>query len=445
MSKPIVAIIGRPNVGKSTLFNRMAGKRRAVIDDYPGITRDRLYGEVTWENKIFDVIDTGGFLHDPEEEFAREVIKQILIAVEEADIIVMMMDGENGVLPLDIELIDRLRKYDKKVLYGVNKIDGPKKEKNLLADFYSLGVDLFPFSALNGYGYDQLMDTIVNGLPEAEAEKTEYPRVAIVGRPNVGKSTLVNSLLSTERMIVSSTPGTTRDAVDSVCSYYGKKYTLIDTAGIRRKGKMAKTVERYSFLRTIRNIENCDVALIVLDAVDGVVELDQKIAGFVTAAKKGAIIILNKWDLVTKDTATADEARQKVYHKLWFMTHVPVLTISALSKKRTTKIFPIIDRVIEETSKRISTHELNLFLRNAVSQKEPPLHRGRRVKIYYISQVKTNPPGFIIFTNKKEGIKPQYIKYLEHRLRDRFVFEGTPVDFYVRQRKHNLDKAGRQN
>lgn len=211
---------------------------------------------------------------------------------------------------------------------------------------------------------------------------------------------------------------------------------LVDTAGIRRKGQMAKTVERYSFLRTIRNIENCDVALIILDAIDGVVELDQKIAGFVTSAKKGAIIILNKWDAVTKDTATADEVKRLVYDKLWFMKHVPVLTISALSKKRTSKIFPIIDRVIEECSKRISTHELNLFLRNAVSGKEPPLYRGRRVKIYYISQVKTNPPGFIIFTNKKEGIKPQYIKYLEHKLRDRFVFEGAPVDFYVRQRKH---------
>ena len=436
MSKPIVAIIGRPNVGKSTLFNRMVGKRRAVIDDFPGITRDRLYGEARWEHKIFDVVDTGGFLHDPEEEFAREVIKQVLMAVEEADIIIMMMDGESGVLALDIELIDRLRKYDKRVLYGVNKIDGPKKEKALLADFYSLGVDLFPFSALNGYGYEELMDAITEKLPEIEEEKTEYPRVAIVGRPNVGKSTLVNSLLSKERMIVSSTPGTTRDAVDSVCSYYKKNYMLVDTAGIRRKGQMAKTVERYSFLRTIRNIENCDVALIILDAIDGVVELDQKIAGFVTSAKKGAIIILNKWDAVTKDTATADEVKRLVYDKLWFMKHVPVLTISALSKKRTSKIFPIIDRVIEECSKRISTHELNLFLRNAVSGKEPPLYRGRRVKIYYISQVKTNPPGFIIFTNKKEGIKPQYIKYLEHKLRDRFVFEGAPVDFYVRQRMH---------
>ncbi len=436
MSKPIVAIIGRPNVGKSTLFNRMTGKRHAVIEDFPGITRDRLYGEARWEDRVFDVVDTGGFLHDPEEEFVKEVIKQILIAVDEAEIIIMMMDAESGVLPLDLELIDRLRKYGKRVLYGVNKIDGPKKEKALLVDFFSLGVDLFPFSALNGYGYEHLMETITRGMSEGEEEKREHPRIAIVGRPNVGKSTLVNSLLSKERMIVSSTPGTTRDAVDSVCSYYRKKYTIVDTAGIRRKGKMAKTVERYSFLRTIRNVENCDVALIVLDASEGIVELDQKIAGFVASAKKGAIIILNKWDLVTKDSATADDLKRIVYDRLWFMKHVPVLTISALSKKRSTKIFPLIDRVLEECEKRISTHELNLFLRNAVSAKEPPLYRRKKVKIYYISQVKTSPPGFIIFTNKKEGIKPQYIKYLEHRLRDRFVFEGAPVDFYIRQRKH---------
>ncbi|UCH79928.1 MAG: ribosome biogenesis GTPase Der [Nitrospiraceae bacterium] len=435
MSKQIVAIIGRPNVGKSTLFNKMVGKRHAVIEDVPGITRDRLYEEARWEDKVFDVVDTGGFLHDPKEEFAKEVIKQILIAVEEADIILMMMDAESGVLPLDIELIDRLRKYGKRVMYGVNKIDGPKKEKTLLTDFYSIGVDLYPFSALNGYGYEHLMDSLTGEMTAHEEEKSEYPRIAIVGRPNVGKSTLVNALLSKERMIVSATPGTTRDAVDSVCSYYKKKYTLVDTAGIRRKGKMAKTVERYSFLRTIRNIENCDVALIVLDASEGIVELDQKIAGFVTAAKKGAIMILNKWDLVSKDTATADDLKKIVYDRLWFMKHVPVLTISALNKKRATKIFPIIDTVLEECSKRISTNELNLFLRNAVSAKEPPLYRGKKVKIYYISQVKTSPPGFIIFTNRKEGIKPQYIKYLEHKLRDRFTFEGAPVDFYIRQRK----------
>jgi GTP-binding protein len=441
MHKAILAIVGRPNVGKSTLFNRIVGKRRAVIEDVPGITRDRLYGEATWEDRSFLVIDTGGFQDEPDvsttpvqKEFSREIKKQVLLAVDEADIILLLMDGEKGVLPSDIELINKLRKHGKKVYYAVNKIDGPKKEKNLLSDFYSLGVDIFPLSALNGYGYEELMERIASLLPPGEKEKSEYPKIAIVGRPNVGKSSLANSLLSKERMIVSSIPGTTRDAVDSLCSYYKKKYILVDTAGIRRKGKMAKTVERYSFMRTLRNIEKCDVALIVLDASEGVVELDQKIAGFVNSAKKGAVILFNKWDIVNKKALSVDDVKEQVYEKLWFMRHVPVLTISALSKKRMTKIFPIVDKVIAESAKRISTHDLNTFLRNVLSKKEPPMYRNRRVKIYYITQVKTNPPGFLIFTNKKEGIKEQYIKFLGNQLREQFRFEGVPLEIYVRQR-----------
>ncbi|NOZ69395.1 MAG: GTP-binding protein, partial [Deferribacteres bacterium] len=236
-------------------------------------------------------------------------------------------------------------------------------------------------------------------------------------------------------MIVSPVPGTTRDAVDSICSYYKKKYILVDTAGIRRKGKMAKTVERYSFMRTVRNIEDCDVALIVLDASEGVVEMDQKIAGLVHSARKGAVILLNKWDIVDKDHITAERMKEQVYEKLWFMRYVPVLTISALSRKRVTKLFPLVDKIMEEAGKRISTRQLNLFLKKVLSLQEPPMYNGRRVKIYYITQVKTNPPGFLIFTNRKEGIREQYIKFLENQLRDKFAFEGVPVEFYVRQRK----------
>ena len=434
MGKSIIAIVGRANVGKSTLFNRMIRKRSAVIEDFPGITRDRIYGDAEWEDRHFLVVDTGGFLHEPDEEIYKEVKNQVLAAVEEADIIIMMMDAEGGILPLDIELIDNLRKYGKKIFYAVNKIDGPKKEKNLLNDFYSLGVDLLPLSAKNGYGYEELMDGVVSLVPLVTDEESEYPKIAIVGRPNVGKSTLVNSLLSKDRMIVSNVPGTTRDAVDSICSYYKKKYVLVDTAGIRRKGKMAKTVERYSFLRTLRNIEDCDVALIVLDAQEGVVELDQKIAGFVNEARKGAVILLNKWDLIDKDKIFLEDVTKQAYQKLWFMKHVPVLSISALSRKRVTKLFTLVDEIISESSKRISTHELNVFLKNAVAKKEPPLYKNRRVKIYYITQVKTGPPGFLIFTNRKEGIKDQYIRYLEGRLRERFEFKGVPVEFYVRQR-----------
>ena len=434
MQKPIVAIVGRANVGKSTLFNKMIGRRRAIIEDFPGITRDRLYGDAVWEDKHFLVVDTGGFLHEPDEEIYREVKNQVLAAVEEADLIIMLMDVESGVLPLDAELIDCLRKYSKSIFYAVNKVDGPKKEKAIY-DFYSLGVDLYPLSALNGYGYEDLMDKVSEQFPEGEEGDSKYPKIAIVGRPNVGKSTLVNSLLSKERMIVSSIAGTTRDAVDSVCSYYKKDYTLVDTAGIRRKGKMAKTIERYSFLRTLRNIEECDVALIVLDASDGVVELDQKIAGYVHSAGKGAVILLNKWDLVDKETVDLKNMQEEVYKKLWFMRYAPVLSISALSKKRVTKLFPLVDKIIAESAKRITTHQLNLFLRKVVSIKEPPLCRNRRVKIYYITQVKTNPPAFLIFTNKKEGIKKQYLRFLEKQLRTEFVFEGVPVEFHVRQRK----------
>jgi GTP-binding protein len=435
MGKPIVAIVGVPNVGKSTLFNRIVKKRRAIIEDYPGITRDRLYGDAEWNDKPFIVIDTGGFQHRQDEQFAGEVTRQVMMAVEEADVLIMMMDAEKGILPLDVELIETLRRYGKRIFYTVNKIDGPKKEANLMSDFYSLGVDLCPISALNGNGYEDLMDHVSSVLPEVREGESDYPKIAIVGRPNVGKSTLVNSLLSKERMIVSSVPGTTRDAVDSLCTHYNKKYILIDTAGIRRKGRMAKTVERYSFMRTLRNIENCDVAVIVLDAPAGVVELDQKIAGLVHEARKGSIILLNKWDLVDKDSLSIDDVHKRIYRKLWFMKYSPILTTSALSKQRVSRIFPIVNKIITESAKRINTHELNLFLRNTIAAKEPQLYRGNRVKIHYISQVKTNPPGFVIFTNKKSGIKEQYIKFMESRLRAQFPFEGTPVEFYVRQKK----------
>ncbi len=430
-----MAIVGRPNVGKSTLFNKIVRKRRSVIEDVPGITRDRIYGDATWEEKHFLIVDTGGFQDESVDEFAGEIKRQVMLAVDEADAVILLMDAESGLLPQDVELIEELRKYGKRVFYVVNKIDGPKKEAALLHDFYSLGVDLSPVSALNGYGYEDLMDGIVSLLPEGGSGEAEHPKIAIVGRPNVGKSTLVNSLLSKERMIVSPIPGTTRDAVDSVCSYYKKNYILVDTAGIRKKGKMAETIERYSFMRTLRNVEDCDVAVIVLDASTGVVELDQKIAGFVHNSGKGAVILLNKWDLIEKDSATAKETKEKVYQKLWFMKHVPVLTTSALSKKRLTKIFPLVDRIIAESSKRISTHKLNQFLRETLSMKEPAMYRGKRVKIYYITQIKTNPPGFVLFTNRKEGIKEPYIKFIEHRLRAHFCFEGAPLSIYVRQKK----------
>lgn len=435
MGKPIVAIVGRPNVGKSTLFNRIAGRKVAVIEDFPGITRDRLYEEVEWNGRAFIIVDTGGFQPEPDEDIAKEVKKQAFMAIEEADIILLLLDAESGLMPADIELINILRKYGKKAFYVVNKIDSPKEEKNLLHDFYTLGVDLYPISALNGYRYEELMERVSAMLPSIKVLKeVAYPRIAIVGRPNVGKSTLVNSLLGKQRMIVSPVPGTTRDAVDSICSYYKRKYVIVDTAGIRRRGKMAGTVERYSFMRTLKNIEGSDVTLIMIDSMEGIVEMDQKIAGLVYKAGKGSIILLNKWDLVKKESLSMKRVEEDVYRKLWFMKYAPILTISAINKKRITKIFPLVDEIITEAKKRIGTHELNIFLKNTLSVREPPLFQGKKVKIYYITQVKTSPPSFTIFTNRKDGIKMSYIKFLENRLRESFSFKGVPLRFYVRQR-----------
>jgi len=448
MGRPVVAIVGRANVGKSTLFNRIVRKRRAVIEDFPGITRDRLYGEASWEGRSFLVVDTGGFQHVPEfrysgggdgseigEAFSGEIKKQVFLAVEEAEIVMVMMDGQSGILPLDIELIKDLRKFGKKLFCVVNKVDGASSEDSALSDFYVLGESLYPVSALNGYGCESLMDALTEAMPLSEKQTSSYPRIAIVGRPNVGKSTIVNALLSKDRMIVSPVPGTTRDAVDSVCSYYSKNYVLVDTAGIRRKGRMARTVERYSFLRTLKNIEECDVALIVLDASDGVVELDLKIAGLVHEAGKGAVIVLNKWDAVDKEVNSVDTMTELVHGQIWFMRYAPVVSVSALTKQRITRIFPMVDDVMKEASKRISTSDLNVLLRQILSRKEPPMHKGRRVKIYYMTQVKTTPPGFVIFTNSKAGIKEQYKKFIERQIREKYSFEGVTVNIYIRQRQ----------
>jgi GTP-binding protein len=449
---PIVAIVGRPNVGKSTLFNRLIRTGRAKTDDYPkasaitesapGVTRDRNYGEAEWEGTRFTAIDTGGFypegLPHENKEIAHQVKEQALFAIEEADIIIHLLDGREGVNPSDEELAAILRKSGKKILWVANKIDSPCKE-GLSLEFYSIGADeIFPVSAVTGYGFDDLMDKIVSLMPSAKdfqppAEEEEIPKVAIAGKPNVGKSTLINSLLGKKRLITSHIPGTTRDSIDSVCSYYGKKYLLIDTAGIRKKAK-GYSIERFSVVRAMKSIERADVVIIVIDASEGIVEQDQKIAGMAEEYGKGALFLFNKWDLVKEPEAEYKKISKEIKSRLWFMPYAPFLTTSGVEKTRITKIFPAIDEIIAERKKRIPTAELNRTLEKIISSKPLPLHKGKTVKFLYMTQVETEPPAFALFVNYPEAVKGRHVRYIERALREEYSFKGTPIRIYVKPR-----------
>jgi GTP-binding protein len=440
MAKPIVVIVGRPNVGKSTLFNRMTRSHAAIVEAIPGVTRDRNYLDAEWEGKIFIVVDTGGFYPEPIEDIFLQIKEHAMFAIDEGDVIIHLLDGKDGLTPSDMELARLLRASGKKVLWAVNKIDGPTREDRLY-DFYPIGTEeLWPISAATGYGYDDFMDKLISLLPLSVEEKVDYPKVAVVGRPNVGKSTLINTLLGKKRMIVSPVPGTTRDSVDSICTYYGRKYLLIDTAGIRRKDKVGYSIERFSMVRAIRSIERCDVALIVIDAHDGITEQDQKIAGIVEGYGKGAIFLLNKWDLIDKPEDTYKTMGKELSRKMWFMQYVPVLTLSALEKKRVTKVFPIIDGVIQERKKRIPTADLNKVFREVVSTTSLPPYKGKTVKLYYITQVKTEPPAFAVFTNYPSALKDAHIRYIEKVLRTSFSFKGTPIRIYIKPRKKDKSR-----
>lgn len=435
MRKPLVVIVGRPNVGKSTLFNRIVGSQAAIVEDVSGVTRDRNYMDAEWEGKGFTVVDTGGFYPEPEDEMFQDIREQALFAIDEADVIIHLLDGKEGLNPNDVEIANILRTSGKKIIWAVNKVDAPAREDRLY-DFYRLGSDVMPVSAATGYGVDEFMDRVASFFQAAEekAEEIGFPKIAVVGRPNVGKSTLVNTLLGKSRMIVSSEPGTTRDSIDSVCSYYGRRYLLIDTAGLRKKGRIGYSVERYSMVRTVRSIERCDVTVIVLDAGAGIADQDRKIAGIIERYGKGAVFLLNKWDMVKEPDILFKKYVAEFESKFWFFRHAPLLTVSGTERKRVTKVFPLVDRVISERKKRIKTSELNDFLIKTVAGSHLPMYKGKAVKFYYMTQVKTEPPQFVVFTNQPEGLKDSYIKFIEKSLRERFSFSGTPVRIYARHK-----------
>lgn len=434
MPKPFVVIVGRVNTGKSTLFNRIVGSSAAIVENVPNVTRDRNYCEAEWEGRSFIAVDTGGFYTEPSDDILLQIKEQALFAIEEADVIIHLMDGKEGLTNADMELAKTLRASGKKILWAVNKIDAASRMDRLY-DFYSLGVEeILPVSAATGFEFSELMDKLILLLPETDTKEPLYPKIAVVGRPNAGKSTLVNALLGKNRMIVSHMPGTTRDSIDSVCAYHKKKYLLIDTAGIRKKSKIGFSVERYAVVRAIKSIERCDVAVIVLNSIEEIGEQDQKIAGLVENHAKGAIILLNKWDLVPEPELSFKKRVEEVYRTMWFLTYAPVITVSGIEKKRITKIFPVIDEILKQRKKRIPTPELNRFLKAATTRNPLHMFRGSPVKISYMTQVGTEPPSFVLFSNRPEGVNDQYLRYLEKGMREKFSFTGTPLKIYLKKK-----------
>jgi GTP-binding protein len=431
MPKPVVVIVGRPNVGKSTLFNRIVGKKAAIVKDTPGVTRDRNYMDALWDDRGFTIVDTGGFYPRHDDNIFTQIKEQALFAIDEADVIVHLLDGKEGANPYEVDMVDILRTSGKRVIWAVNKVDTETREDRTY-EFFSLGIEeLFPVSAATGYNFDDFMDLLTSSFSETAPEPEDYPKVAIVGRPNVGKSTLVNALTGKKRLLVSPVAGTTRDAIDTLCSYYKRKYLLIDTAGIRRKDRRGYSIERFAMVRSLKAIDRSDVAIILVEATEGITSEDQKIAGLVNESLKSAIFALNKWDMVEGDhEKVLKKLEAQIARKLWFFGHAPVITTSGLEKKRITKFFPIIDEVMEERRKRIPTAALNKF---AESLSIPP-YKHRKVKIYYMTQYRTSPPGFALFSNRPEGIRPSHLRNIESRLREKYGFKGTPILIKVRQR-----------
>lgn len=436
--KPIVAIVGRPNVGKSTFFNKVTRTRDALVDDLPGVTRDRHYGDARWDNVEFTLVDTGGFTEG--DDFSQEIQYQVQQAIDDADVIILLFDGKEGISPFDRDMLKILRIIKKPVFYVVNKIDGLEQEAHLY-DFYSLGIDkLYPISAEHRYGLPDFLDDLADALP---GPGEEYKRdeaediigLAVVGRPNVGKSSLINRILGEERLLVSDIPGTTRDAIDSVCQVNGKSYLLIDTAGIRRKGRVKRKIEKFSIIKALRSLDRCDVALILLDAKEGITDQDINIAGYAYDRGCGCIMLLNKWDLVKKDSKTVRKYIDQLETQAKFLSFAPAITISALTGQRVPKLFKLVDDVYSQYAQRIGTGQLNKIIELAIEKNEPSLHRGKRLRFYYATQVSAKPPTFVCFVNYPEGIHFSYKRYLINQIREQTGLDKTPIRIVFRQRE----------
>ena len=438
--KPIVAVVGRPNVGKSTLFNVLAGERISIVKDTPGITRDRIYADVEWLDKKFTLIDTGGIEPDSKDIILSQMREQAEIAISSADVILFMVDAKQGLTDSDSHVANMLRKSAKPVVLCVNKVDNPQKQMADIYEFYALGLgEPFGVSSVNRTGLGELLDEVISFFPDEsfEEDDDERPRVAIVGKPNVGKSSIINKLVGENRLIVSDIAGTTRDAVDTTVTYNKKEYILIDTAGLRRKNKIKEELEHFMIVRTVSAVERADVVVLVIDAEEGVTEQDAKIAGVAHERGKGMVIAVNKWDAVEKDDKTMNAFVKKVRDTLSFMPYAEILFVSAKTGQRLPKLFETIDTVMENHALRVQTGVLNEIMTEAVAMQQPPTDKGKRLRLFYITQVAVKPPTFVIFVNDKELMHFSYTRYIENRIRDAFGFKGTPLHFIIRERKEN--------
>ncbi len=440
MSKPVVAVVGRPNVGKSTFFNKIVGRRVSIVEDTPGVTRDRIYAEAEWNGVYFDVIDTGGIEPASDDVILSQMREQAEIAIDMADVIVFMVDGKQGLTAADREVAAMLRRTGKKVILLVNKIDNITRIPDDYYDFYELGIgeEPIPVSAANSLNIGDVLDEITESFPKGEgSEEDESIKVAVIGKPNVGKSSLVNALLKENRVIVSPVAGTTRDSIDTPFEWEGEDYVLIDTAGIRRKSKVYEDVERFSVLRAVAAIERCDVCLLMIDAEEGLTEQDKKIAGVAHEAGKGIVVVVNKWDLIEKETNTMRDFRRKLESELLFMSYAPILFISVLENQRLFQVMEMVKYVAEKRALRVPTGQLNSLIADAMLMNQPPADKGKRLKIYYASQIGVKPPLFSFSINNRELMHFSYSRYLENKIRESFGFEGTSIKFVFREKGDN--------